>query len=314
MIINEKKQESNDKKPMSSSSRLGFVTYGTGTDSKSSIATMVARGLTRSVTVNRDGRLYASDAGLCQRKAVLEATTDGITIDTASSRGYYALGNAIEDLVMDGLFDSNSLLFKQYRLPDVGINLGGYIDGVILISDKMRVLEVKSCGALPSHPKPHHAAQAYIYSAITGLPASLLYFSRSVAKFDGSVLMREFNLEEQITEKRNSLYRAVVASIAIKLKVIPDISSHIMSSKVCKEAFCPFVSVCWDGAQPDNEWRYATPSEMLEISNQAYIKTEEIMDPDAVDTRRTGMLKHLELHGNSLAKDILRHKSWDTLV
>lgn len=291
-----------------------FLSFGAGPGVKQSIPALVAAGLTREVSVSREGRLYASDAGLCERKAVLNATANGILVDTPAARGYFEMGNTIEELVMDGLFQSGALLFKQYRLPDVGINLGGYIDGLVVIHNRIRVLEVKSCGKLPDVPKPHHAAQAYIYSAITGLPASLLYFSRSVAGFDGSLMMTEFALEEHQEEKRNALFRAVLASIAVRRKVNLEKPSHMVSESLCKAAFCDHTSTCWFAGRPSNNWPEATPREMVDMREEAKATTDRILSTVSTSERRNGVFKHLQMHGNDIAKQLLSDNSWADLV
>lgn len=291
-----------------------FLSFGAGPGVKQSIPALVAAGLTRDVAVSREGRLYASDAGLCEKKAVLNATSNGIITDSPASRGYFEMGNTIEELVMDGLFQSNALLFKQYRLPDVGINMGGYIDGIIVIHNHVRVLEVKSCGKLPDFPKPHHAAQAYIYSAITGLPASLLYFSRSVAAFDGSLIMREFALEEYPEEKRAALFRAVLASLAVKAKVNPEKPSHMVSEAICKAAFCDHLATCWFAGAPANNWPTATPREMIALRDEAKVLTDKILSPASIVERRNGVFKHLQAHGNELAKRLFSENDWNSLV
>lgn len=279
-----------------------------------SIAALVTKGLTKSVAYDRQGRLYASDAGLCQRRAVLFSIHTEPSIDTAASAGYYAMGNAIEGLIMDGLFNSKALLFKQYRLPDIGLNLGGYIDGIVLVNGRIRVLEVKSCGKLPDFPKPHHAAQAYIYSAITGIPASLLYFSRTVAKVDGSLLIKEFSMEEDQEEKRKSLFRAVLASMAVRKQVVPDKSPQMTSEAACLEAFCPFTASCWHGAKLQTDWPMASATDNLELVNQAKERTDALLSPASIKDRRTGVLKHLLLHGNARSKEVLEGSDWSTLV
>lgn len=298
----------------SSPGAVPFVSYGSGPAYANSLASVVARGLTKQVSYDRQGRLYASDAGLCERKAVLSATDLNPSVDTASARGYYALGNAIEELVMDGLFAQGALLFKQYRLPDVGLNLGGYIDGIILLAGRIRVLEVKSCGKLPDVPKPHHASQAYIYSAITGLPASLLYFSRTVAKLDGTLLMKEFNLEEHPSEKRKSIYRAVLASLAVKRKVVPEKPTHMATEAQCVEAFCPFTSVCWHGVGVDTGWPIVSAVDNVELIREAHELTDSLLSPAVMVDRRTGVLNYLKTHGNSRAKELLVDSDWSTFV
>jgi hypothetical protein len=264
------------------------------------------------VHTNRRERMYASDSGFCERQAALNATSEGLSNQTAASTAYFEIGSRIEEVVLDALFNQGALLFKQYRLPDVGLNLGGFIDGIITVAGRIRVLEVKSCGALPDKPKGPHAAQALVYAAITGLPASLLYFSRNVAKFGGQLLIREFELDEAYGEKRAALFRAVYARMAMDAGVIPDKPAHILNEAAC--GFCNFTNVCWGGEALPTGSKPITPRQAHEMVAKANELVDHLMSPAEVADRRRGILSHISRAGNDNAKKLLAGTDWNELV
>lgn len=284
-----------------------FVQYGDVVTGEDTISKLVVRGMSKINQRQRNGRLYASDAGFCARQTALQADRDEYEVQTAATTAYYAIGVTIEDLVLNGLYESGALLFKGYKLPDIGLNLGGYIDAIVFLNGRIRVLEVKSCGQLPSVPKPTQAAQAMVYSAITGLPATLLYFSRSVANFKGELMLKEFPLPESDTQKRMTLYQVAYGHLAFMNKVIPAIPAHVTSKAQC--GFCPFTGICWDGEEI-KKWRHVDPDTHLRLVNEANELVDILMDPAAVNDRRTGILKHLSRAGNSKAKELLRNTDW----
>lgn len=284
-----------------------FVQTGDVTTGYETLTRLIVRGLTTQVKHEREGRLYASEAGFCERQGALKATRLDTEVEQAATKTYYAMGITIEELVLDGLYNSKALLFKQYQLPDVGLNMGGFIDGIVHLAGRIRVLEVKSCGELPSKPKGEHAAQAIIYSALTGFPATVLYFSRKVAKFGGELLMAEFNLPEDDATKRAAMYRAAYAHLATLEGVLPPKPSHLGSSGAC--GYCPFKNVCWEGdvspwgQEPDA----ATNTRLVAEANEL---VDHLMDPAAVAARRMIILKRLSREGNVNSKNLLRGADW----
>lgn len=289
-----------------------FVKTGNVYTSRDSVEALVIRGMSAQRHTDRRERMYASDAGFCERQAALNATSEGLSNQTAANTAYFEIGSRIEEVVLDALFNQGSLLFKQYRLPDVGLNLGGFIDGIITVAGRVRVLEVKSCGTLPTVPKGPHAAQALVYAAITGLPATLFYFSRSVAKFGGELLVKEFELDEAYDEKRAALFRAVYARMAMDAGVIPDKPVHLTGEAMC--GFCSFTNVCWGGESLPAGSVPITPRQSFEMVKRANELVDHLMSPAEVESRRRGILSHISRAGNDNAKKLLAGTDWSELV
>lgn len=290
----------------------GFLNYGKkGLDIEDNLISLVNKGLISSRRVERVGRLHARDTGLCERQGTLSALQDGMIVDNPQSKSFFALGNAIEDLVLTSLFVTGNLLFKNYKIPDIGINLGGAIDGIVYLNDKIRILEIKSCGKLPDKPKPEHVAQALMYSAITGLHSTVFYFSRYVIdKWGGPVLMKQFDLDENIELGKKALWRAIFASIAVKENLIPDKPVHLKKSDC---GFCPFVSNCWNG-EHITVGKPISQKDNLRISREASQILNQILDFNEVKNRRIGILKFLSISGNQNAKSILSKSEWSDLI
>lgn len=224
---------------------------------------------------------------------------------------YKKMGDSIETLILDALYEQNVLLFRQFHLPDVGLDLGGYIDGIIILNGKLHVLEIKTCGALPGTPKPQHLHQAAIYSAITGFPALIYYVSRHVASFDGVLKQSDFFIPAHGDVQKVAIFRAAVAHLSILEGVTPNIPSHILKAAQC--GFCPLVPQCWDGAE-----RTGWPEDVghvlaLKITRDAKVLTDAILDPVTASERRNGIVKHISRIGNGFAKSVLRDKEWNTL-
>lgn len=261
----------------------------------------------------RTDRFYASDAGMCPRQAALKSQGKGEIDNPASFNAYCELGNTIEDLVVKSLEREKALLFTQYRIPDIGINLGGKIDVIAVVKGKLRIIEVKSCGELPKkEAKAEHQAQALIYSAVTGLPASVLYFSRNVWDFkDNKLMLKEIPLDDMLEEKRAVIYRASLAYYSTRKGYLPDIPSHIMKKSDC--GFCPFKSFCWDGLPLETLLKSPTPEQNDTVIQQAKAFTDHLLDFNVTSDRRRGILKHIQMSGGKLAQDVLRG-SWDDLL
>ena len=292
-----------------------FVQAGSGArEFQLSLTTVVARGLSRVETRDRTGRIYASDGGHCERSGALLAMLPGQQRKSASLQAYAKLGDAIENIVLGALDDQNEVLFRQYHLPEVGLNLGGYVDGVIYHGGRLRLLEVKSCGStLPKVPKPIHATQAAIYSAICGMPIIIYYMSRTVADYKGQLLTAQFDLAEDGALQRRALWRVAYAHLASKLEVTPRIPMHIQSENDC--GFCPFIPVCWNGEAPLNPWPTGvTPQQHLELSREATAWVDKLLHPDVVADRRIGILNHIRKHGTETAKRLLTGSRWSDLL
>ncbi len=280
--------------------------------SLNSLADVVKRGLMSVEDQDRTGRIYASDGGLCERAGVLKASTKTTLQHSATMRVYAELGNAIEKIVVDSLASQGLVLFRQYHLPDVNLNLGGYVDAVIVHKGGLWVLEVKSCSSLPKEPKPLHATQAAAYSAIMGLPAIVYYQSRSVANYKNELSTTEFELPAGAQLQRDVIWRIAYANLAYQAKVLPKIPMHMADADDC--GYCPFVPFCWSGETLSQRFPDVTPSKHQQLSAQATAIMEHLMDPAVVADRRVGILNHIAKHGGPTAKRVLVGRPYDDLL
>lgn len=274
-----------------------------------SLTEVISRGLVSRETREARLRLYASDI-YCPREAVLNANASGIRVNSATATTYMSLGNAIEDVILRALSSQNSLLFSQYRLPETSLDLGGRIDAVVIVEGKLRIVEIKSINDLPVNPKLHHRSQALVYSVTCGLPASLLYFSRKVSDYTGSLLVKEFKLDTVTSEEREAVvWRAAYAHLALLEGVIPDVPYHITEEKQCE--YCPFIDHCWRGVPLPG--KSPSAAEHSKLVNRAAEITKTFLDSAMVQDRRNGILNHIKTYGTACAKEILSG-SWAELL
>lgn len=267
--------------------------------------------------IDQKGRLYASTSGFCPRQTALSITYSAFQEDSAATTEYFKLGIAIEDTNIQALRKQNKLLFSQYELPDIGLNLGGKVDGVYCLDDQhIKLLEIKSCGDLPDKPYPEHIAQASIYSAICGLPITLLYSSRNVAEYSGELLKRKFEISFDDVYLRPYVFNMVYGKYCAEAGYMPN--KPIELNKEYKCGFCRFKPICWHD-KPSHLKPFDSTDESMRIADfyvmeRASDKTDEILDMDNVISRRNGILKHLYLYGSDFAHKLLDSIEWKNVV
>lgn len=268
-------------------------------------------GLKSTKQVNQNGRMYASSSGFCERQTALSMTYSGEQTTEPQTTLYFGLGLSIESMILDALDNQGVLLFRQFETPDIGLNMGGKIDGIYrLPDDKIRLLEIKSCGKLPKEPFREHLAQSNLYSAITGLPIDILYVSRNVLDFNGKIQIKSFLEVNNSFDCYTAMYKAIYGKKCADLGYMPEKSIHINSIDDC--GFCRFKGICWNYepshlAQPDNE-------KYWNISQLAQDETFVIMSEDEITKRKHGVLKHLSIYGNEYARELLNGTDWTNLV
>lgn len=282
---------------------------------KNKIETIIIAGMTSTKTINQNGRLYAGTSGLCARQATLQANFVGTEVQQPETTGYYASGNAIEEIVLKALHNQNSLLLEDYRINDCGINLGGKVDAFVRLPDEhIKLIEIKSCGAtLPSHPKLEHKAQALLYSAITGFPAEVVYFSRSIVDKDQNINLRSFELASSRVDRYMTLYQSVLGFVSLKYNVMPNIPEHIQSPDDC--GFCRFKEICWNNQKSFMSsilslTEFAQESIIIEASEV----TNNLMSDENIAARRQQTLDYMSKNGTNFAKTLLKSSNWSDLV
>lgn len=245
--------------------------------------------------------LWPSDAGHCARRTTLTLKSENLksTVDFPKELTF-KMGHTVENLVLQVLFEQDVLLWKDYNLPTLkigGYEMRGRIDGIVWDNGKVKILEIKSCNALPTEPSKENYAQAQIYSAITGLDAIVLYVSRNPYTRKEGVKARQFNLSFD------------PAPIENLFKGIQSFETDTLTPKLAMRSlcgFCPFVGFCWN-KEPNPDFESLKEIETLNVS----VRVERFMAYQ--ENRRNGILKHIEASGSKLAKSVLKNE-WSKIV
>lgn len=284
---------------------------------KKSLEAMVTSGLSETTSLGRKGgRLHAGDAAICTRRNVLngmidEIEEDGIEVPfTAASSLYTSVGDAFHKKVRDALYKKRALLFSELKLPDIGLNLGGYIDAIVLVEGTIRLLEIKSCGALPPDVKFAHRKQALVYSIVSGLPATVLYASRRVADFKGQLMIKQFDIQSTFEERKEILKTIAMSYLSFLSKKVPPVP--FATDKICTDVYCPYIEYCWNEKSSVVKPFEMTESEFKIIEN---INSGSLVDRifETTKPRRNGILKHIARNGNEIASEVLSG-SWDEVL
>jgi len=277
-----------------------------------SLVDYIVDGLRSTKSANQNGRMYASTSGFCERQTALGMTYTGDVVLEPETELYFKMGLAIEDAFIGSLKKQGLLLFTQFETPDIGLNIGGKIDGIYCLPDgKIRLLEIKSCGQLPKVPYGENISQANLYSAITGLPIDLVYGSRLVKQGKSDeILIKEFRIPYNPVNLKRTMFRVVYGKICADKGLMPDIPDHIHNEFDC--GFCKFKNICWQGEPSHLETM--SDSEIKENWDLTEKKVLVMMSENAIEQRRNGVLKHLSQFGTDYAKRLLVGTTWDKLV
>ncbi len=216
--------------------------FDTGLDDLKIMRVLTSEG--KSPWGSKRRNLFCSDAAHYTRKAVaLVAMTNIFEPRTITLNLYHGMGNAAHDAIQNKLKDAGILHMAEgyLKIPQLG-NLGGYVDAVVNIDGRLSVIEIKTCGKLPTLPRPEHAAQGALYGAVLGIKdVYILYVSRSVADWQGNPLIRLLKVDPE--QQPKALMRTAYAAKCLSARIIPPTPSYIDNSK-CR--FCPFKEACND--------------------------------------------------------------------
>jgi hypothetical protein len=211
------------------------------------------QGMLRSVgKTQRRAHLYGADAGLCARRNVLLEHNTWVPSETSSAtNAYYAIGIALEDMLCKGLENANQLIASNPYLVEIpGLKIRGKIDLVIVDhQEELALVEVKSCGKLPTEPRPTHLVQAQTYAAVSGIhKVWLTYISRHVnpqgEKWGPNVAMRSFLVDTGTEVLKERLRVALVSVAASRLRQLPPVPAHFRKHTECH--YCEFRDLfCW---------------------------------------------------------------------
>lgn len=277
-----------------------------------SIELLIRNGLKASSTSDRRNRLHARDTYCGRRNAILAGL---VTIQESNMvfQLYTEFGKTVEKIVIKGLQNSGSLLYEDFIIPSVGINLGGRIDAIAVVDKKVRILEIKNIGELPDKPKGSHIAQTKTYSAICGLPYSIIYVSRKVQRREGYDVvpdMTTFNYPFNLSEAKEHIFDVVRSDIYKQNGFLPP---KLHRFKVQCE-HCDFKSFCFHGvANSLITLKEPTPDDELKLLTDIEKLTEEITKPENVKLRRNFVLTQIASK-NKTSKKILEKLDWDEIA
>lgn len=262
--------------------------------------------------VEKIGRLYASESGHCARKGTLSALDSDDTLMKPTFLYYTEIGKTVENALIQSLITSNVLLFpnkdnitEQFNIPDVGLNLGGKLDGIIYKNGKISLLEIKTAGQkMPNDPakeKPQHLAQARIYSALLGTDINLLYFARNVSSdmHGESLKIREFYYKFDRGAVYDTIFSACLSSYSVTNGYIPPIPETInFQNKADMCSYCNFFSYCWSDNKKEINLKTPNEQENKIMREFAHNKTGEILNPKNIKIRHENFIDDIIKVGN----------------
>lgn len=222
-------------------------------------------------------RAHAKDASFCPRRsAFLIHIDESFTASVSPASSFYmSIGTAVHETLCRGYKKAGVLLYEELRMHELGLNIGGYIDAIIMI-DEPRVVEFKTCGKLPEAPKPDHVAQASLYALASGLlNPRLLYLSRNVAAFGGELSIREFEIPTTFESMRKMAKSLAVGYYSSLIGYAPPIPEGLSKSKCL---YCQFTDVCFAGAKSHLPALVEDIDIMEEVYRKADLHATEIMD------------------------------------
>jgi hypothetical protein len=269
--------------------------------------------------------LYGADAGLCARRNVLLEHNEWIAGEkTATSNAYMSIGVALETMLAQGLHKAGRLVGTQVRLPIMAeVYVSGFIDIVCFDSqDELSLIEVKSCGKLPTEANPVHLAQIQFYAAASGLRrAWLTYISRDVrSEFGSRLAQRTFAVDCGEEALRSRLQVAATSRLAADAATLPPVPAHFRKHTECH--YCEFRDAyCWNarpglgGAAPMPPLAEYSPEEMIELERSSKYLSESMYSN--MEVRYREFLEKLRDSNDNLQikekLETLRVKEWENI-
>lgn len=216
-------------------------------------------------------KFHGGDVGGCARKAVLHtqiAETEKLGLETHL---YFSIGNAIHETVQkilaqkeDLLLSSEVSVYDDRIGPPLLMPLHGYIDNVIQMKKSIKLVEVKSCGQLPSYPKFWHKRQLNTYMLMTGVTSGfLIYVTRRVGSF-GNPSIKIFEISNGYED---AALQAATATVYANAQFLPPIPDDLAKASDC--GFCPFKKFCWSNGRLKIALKAPAHKKYLELSQKS---------------------------------------------
>ena len=165
----------------------------------------------------------------------------------ASTQFYFKIGSVFESLLVEAFEKQGILIADELRVEaqHEDVPVSGRIDFVLMNEEgNPIIMELKSCGKLPSSPKPHHLAQIQSYMLFTGQSEGLLwYISRNVSDFSGKLKQKVFTVTMNDEQKFQIAKTIALGVLYSDSELIPPKPEHM---KKYKCGFCPLIPHCWE--------------------------------------------------------------------
>ena len=223
----------------------------------------------KSVGKSGRDRIFASAAGLCERQTagLMMLFDESGDKRRASTQFYFKIGNAFEDVMSRAFQKANMEVDRETRIEAYHVDLpvSGRIDFVLRDpeDDELVLMELKTCGKLPTQPKPVHLAQLMVYLTLTGMEKGLLwYISRTVAGWDGDLKQTVFEIEPLPIDRYNVALKMAIGALSAKRGILPNRPENM---KRYKCGFCTLIPHCWEGEDVGVKAKPASATDHLEI-------------------------------------------------
>ena len=229
---------------------------------------------------------WASGSGLCFRKTAAEKLLPRSpeARDTAQQL-YFKIGSVFETVVEQRFKDKGVFLDSELRVADPIINLSGRIDFVINFNGEILLVELKTCGKLPSAPRKGHSAQLLNYLALTGIERGIVwYISRNVADWHNPLLHSPFYHTPTEEELRRTIFNTAYGREWALQGGMPG-KPDFMKKSYC--GFCSMQDHCWNGEPTSLQTSIPDPVAATENANAA---VETILEERA--DRRSEMYRY----------------------
>lgn len=241
---------------------------------------------------DRNGRMSPTDGAThCTRMAYYNAFPRTVRY-SAATKGYFAVGKAIEDFVVDLLSSNGLFLARNIRAACEDLQLGAEIDILLNIDDRLTVCEVKSKGSsLPSKPDAHQLSQLEYYMAYLVAPGMMFYMSRNISNnLQGDLVYRAIPVPYNLSDLRDRIYLAAFSRYAIDHKLIPN--KTIYQEKDC--GFCPLKNHCWRGEPVEFVGEVMKWDDLLKAKEQANLFVDEFFKPNNIKARRRAVWESIK--------------------
>lgn len=209
-----------------------------------------------------NGKLFASEAGFCPRKNVLNSFLSHQEEMQIAGKFYTAVGDCIENAYADLFKFNGKLVVNSLRIydnesyvktfdqkfiffdDDEKINYSGIVDLIILNDGQLYLLDVKTCGELPEKNSLGYERQVQFYSAVLGInKCGILYQSRNIkSSFTNPLDVRILNVDTSVEKLTEVMTIAYFSKLCIENELLPKRNEKFKKTVQCKH--CSFNDFC----------------------------------------------------------------------